>query len=141
MKLVYQRITSVELTVKPYAYTCSSRTTTGEGKGAEGDFDFRTPRREKAVVMMAEGMACMTAAVVVIGVLVPFPFYYFLWTKPRAWVNLCGKGIDPSHRMAQVSHILKAVQLISVFSVADLSWMPPWYCVLLFFAGQYLNFK
>ncbi|XP_042509416.1 phosphatidyl-N-methylethanolamine N-methyltransferase isoform X4 [Macadamia integrifolia] len=31
-----------------------------------------------------------------IGVLLPFPFYYWLWTYPQTWVDLCGKVRDPS---------------------------------------------
>ncbi|KAJ7962753.1 Phosphatidyl-N-methylethanolamine N-methyltransferase [Quillaja saponaria] len=46
-----------------------------------------------------------------IGVLAPFPFYYWLWTQPQAWVNLCGKGQDPSKVMAYVSHFLKLIQV------------------------------
>ncbi|XP_042444057.1 phosphatidyl-N-methylethanolamine N-methyltransferase-like [Zingiber officinale] len=76
----------------------------------------------------------------VLGVLLPFPFYYILWNYPQAWVDLCGKGVDPSHRMAQISHVLKAIQFVSLFSVASFS-RPPWYCLLLFLVGQFLNFK
>ncbi|KAK8949880.1 hypothetical protein KSP40_PGU016813 [Platanthera guangdongensis] len=82
---------------------------------------------------MAATVAAVTATVV------PFPFYYLLWNYPQAWVNLCGKGVDPSHRMAQISHALKLVQVISLLSVARFSW-PPWYCIILFASGQYLNF-
>ncbi|KAJ6713136.1 hypothetical protein OIU79_009183 [Salix purpurea] len=31
-----------------------------------------------------------------VGVLLPFPYYYWLWTNPQAWVNLCGKYKNPS---------------------------------------------
>ncbi|XP_068651634.1 phosphatidyl-N-methylethanolamine N-methyltransferase [Aristolochia californica] len=72
--------------------------------------------------------------------LLPFIFYYFLWTFPQSWADLCGKETDPSHRMAQISHFLKILQLIALFSVAQLSW-PPWYCWVLLLFGQYLNFK
>jgi hypothetical protein len=74
------------------------------------------------------------------ALILPFPFYYTLWNYPQWWVGLCGRGVDPCHRMAQVSHLLKAIQILSLLSVATFSW-PPWYCVLLFAAGQYLNFK
>uniref|UniRef100_A0A0D6RAF4 Phosphatidyl-N-methylethanolamine N-methyltransferase n=1 Tax=Araucaria cunninghamii TaxID=56994 RepID=A0A0D6RAF4_ARACU len=77
---------------------------------------------------------------VCIAILLPFPFYYVLWTYPQGWMQCCGKGVDPSHRMAQISHILKALQIIALTSVAHFSW-PPWYCLLLIVFGQYLNFK
>ena len=76
-----------------------------------------------------------------IGVLVPFPFYYFLWTYPQSWVNFCGKGRDPSKVMALVSHFFKLVQFISLFSVCSLSWPPPLYFWPLFAFGQFLNFR
>ncbi|XP_072989615.1 phosphatidyl-N-methylethanolamine N-methyltransferase [Typha latifolia] len=82
----------------------------------------------------------MAAALVSVGVLLPFPFYYCLWNFPQKWVDLCGKGVDPCHRMAQISHAIKAVQFVSLLSVARFSW-PPWYSFLLFSVGQYLNFK
>ncbi|XP_039144855.1 phosphatidyl-N-methylethanolamine N-methyltransferase [Dioscorea cayenensis subsp. rotundata] len=82
----------------------------------------------------------MWSIAVSIGVLLPFPFYYVLWLWPQLWVELCGNGVDPSHLMAQVSHALKVIQFISLFSVSSFSW-PPWYCWLLFIVGQYLNFK
>lgn len=75
-----------------------------------------------------------------IAVLLPFPFYYFLWTNPQIWVDFCGKGSDPCHRMAQVSHFLKIIQFLALSSVAHFSW-PPWYCCLLFTLGQFLNFR
>ncbi|OAY74138.1 phosphatidyl-N-methylethanolamine N-methyltransferase [Ananas comosus] len=83
----------------------------------------------------------MAAVVVGAGVLVPFPFYYALWNYPHKWVALCGKGVDPSHRMAQISHALKALQILSLLSLARISAPPPAYSVLLFLLGQYLNFK
>lgn len=76
-----------------------------------------------------------------IGVLVPFPFYYFLWTHPQSWVKLCGKGRDPSKVMALVSHFLKLLQFISLYSVSSLSWPPPLYFWPLFAFGQFLNFR
>ncbi|XP_018805248.1 phosphatidyl-N-methylethanolamine N-methyltransferase [Juglans regia] len=79
--------------------------------------------------------------VAAVGVLVPFPFYYWLWTKPQSWVDLCGKGRDPSKVMAHVSHLLKLVQLVSLFSVSSLSWPPPFYFWPLLAFGQFLNFR
>ncbi|GKV26962.1 hypothetical protein SLEP1_g36171 [Rubroshorea leprosula] len=76
-----------------------------------------------------------------IGVLAPFPFYYWLWTNPHSWVNLCGRGRDPSRVMALVSHFLKLVQFISLFSVSSLSWPPPLYFWPLIAFGQFLNFR
>ncbi|EOY26059.1 hypothetical protein QUC31_011912 [Theobroma cacao] len=76
-----------------------------------------------------------------VGILVPFPFYYLLWTYPRSWVNLCGKGRDPSKVMALFSHFFKLVQFISLFSVCSLSWPPPLYFWPLFAFGQLLNFR
>ncbi|KAK7827930.1 phosphatidyl-n-methylethanolamine n-methyltransferase [Quercus suber] len=52
-----------------------------------------------------------------IAVIAPFPFYFWLWTNPQSWVELCGKGRDPSKVMANVSHLLKLVQFLSLFSV------------------------
>lgn len=75
-----------------------------------------------------------------IGVLLPFPFYWWLWTNPQSWVNLCGRGRDPSTVMARVSHVLKAAQLLSLFSVASLSWPPLYFWPLMAF-GQFLNFR
>ncbi|CAA6661671.1 unnamed protein product [Spirodela intermedia] len=82
------------------------------------------------------------AASLLVGtaIILPFPFYYILWTYPQAWVDLCGKGVDPCHRMAQVAHAIKALQLIALLSVSQFC-RPPWYCCLLFVAGQFLNFK
>ena len=76
-----------------------------------------------------------------VGVLVPFPFYYLLWSRPQSWVDLCGKGRDPSKVMAHVSHLLKVVQLVSLFSVSSLSWPPPLYFWPLLAFGQFLNFR
>ncbi|GAB4850544.1 hypothetical protein Ancab_029854 [Ancistrocladus abbreviatus] len=76
-----------------------------------------------------------------IGVLLPFTFYYWLWTYPQTWVDLCGKGRDPSKVMAQVSYLLKAIQFISFFSVASLSWPPPLYFWPLIIVGQFLNLR
>ncbi|KAM3700188.1 hypothetical protein ACB098_05G078700 [Castanea mollissima] len=77
------------------------------------------------------------------GVIAPFPFYFWLWTNPQSWVELCGKGRDPSKVMANVSHLLKLVQFLSLFSVSYnyLSWPPPLYFWPLFLFGQFLNFR
>ncbi|XP_058226629.1 phosphatidyl-N-methylethanolamine N-methyltransferase [Rhododendron vialii] len=76
-----------------------------------------------------------------VGVVLPFPFYYWLWTYPQTWVDMCGRGRDPSKVMARVSHLLKLVQFISLFSVSSLSWPPPLYFWPLFLFGQFLNFR
>ncbi|PON89297.1 Phosphatidyl-N-methylethanolamine/N-methyltransferase [Trema orientale] len=76
-----------------------------------------------------------------IGVISPFPFYYWLWTYPQTWVELCGKGRDPSKVMALVSHFLKLIQFIALFSVSTLSWPPPLYFWPLIAFGQFLNFR
>lgn len=77
-----------------------------------------------------------------IGVIMPFPFYYWLWTNPQTWVDLCGRlGKDPSRVMASVSHLLKLIQFLSIFSVSTLSWPPPFYFWPLFLFGQFLNFR
>ncbi|KAJ6307539.1 hypothetical protein OIU76_017354 [Salix suchowensis] len=76
-----------------------------------------------------------------VGVLLPFPYYYWLWTNPQAWVNLCGKYKNPSKVMSYVSHFLKLLQFISLFSVSTLSWPPPLYFWPLFGFGQFLNFS
>ncbi|KAI5595829.1 hypothetical protein BDE02_03G165700 [Populus trichocarpa] len=78
---------------------------------------------------------------VAVGVLLPFPYYYWLWTNPQAWVILCGKYKDPSKVMDYVSHFLKLLQFISLFSVSTLSWPPPLYFWPLFGFGQFLNFR
>jgi hypothetical protein len=73
--------------------------------------------------------------------LLPFPYYYWLWTNPQAWVILCEKYKDPSKVMDYVSHFLKLLQFISLFSVSTLSWPPPLYFWPLFGFGQFLNFR
>ncbi|KAI3463467.1 hypothetical protein Pfo_020130 [Paulownia fortunei] len=75
-----------------------------------------------------------------LGVISPFPFYYVLWNNPQSWVDLCGSR-DPCRVMALVSHFLKIVQFISLFSVSTFFWPPPFYFWLLFFFGQFLNFR
>lgn len=85
-------------------------------------------------------MAAAAAAARCAALILPFPFYYVLWRYPQKWADLCGSGVDPCHRMAQVAHVLKAIQIVSLVSAASFSW-PPWYCLLLFGIGQYLNFK
>lgn len=76
-----------------------------------------------------------------IGLLSPFPFYYCLWNWPQSWVELCGRGRDPSKVMAHVAHFLKLVQFISLFSVSSFHWPPPLYFWPLFAFGQFLNFR
>ncbi|KAF9613667.1 hypothetical protein IFM89_009630 [Coptis chinensis] len=76
-----------------------------------------------------------------ICVILPFPFYYLLWTYPKTWVELCGRERDPSKVMAQVSHFLKLIQLLSLFLVSSFSWPPPLYFWPLFLFGQFLNFR
>ena len=76
-----------------------------------------------------------------IGVLSPFPFYYWLWTSPQSWVALCGKGRDPCKVMAYVFHFLKLIQFLSLFSVSTISWPPPLYFWPLIVFGQFLNFR
>lgn len=79
--------------------------------------------------------------VAAIGILSPFPFYYWLWTQPKSWVDLCGKGRDPCKVMAYVAHFLKILQFISLLSVSSLHWPPPFYFWPLFAFGQFLNFR
>ncbi|KAK7381513.1 hypothetical protein VNO80_00057 [Phaseolus coccineus] len=76
-----------------------------------------------------------------IGVLSPFPFYYCLWNWPQSWVELCGRGRDPSNVMGHVAHFLKLVQFISLFSVSSFHWPPPFYFWPLLAFGQFLNFR
>ncbi|KAF4356039.1 hypothetical protein F8388_026042 [Cannabis sativa] len=76
-----------------------------------------------------------------IGVILPFPFYYWLWSYPQTWVDLCGKARDPSKVMALVSHFIKLIQFISLLSVSTLSWPPPLYFWPLIAFGQFLNFR
>ncbi|CAM6112194.1 unnamed protein product [Calypogeia fissa] len=82
-------------------------------------------------------------AAVAIAIALPFGFYTFLWKRPQEWVKFCGqKNVDPSHRMAQISHALKVLQILALVSVAtNFSSLPPWYAPVLFVAGQYLNLK
>ncbi|XP_071703619.1 phosphatidyl-N-methylethanolamine N-methyltransferase [Rutidosis leptorrhynchoides] len=77
-----------------------------------------------------------------LGVISPFPFYYWLWFHPQTWVNLCAKTQrDPCKLMAFVAHFLKLIQFLSLFSVSTLSWPPPFYFWPLFLFGQFLNFR
>jgi len=76
-----------------------------------------------------------------IGVILPFPFYYWLWKYPQTWVDLCGKHRDPSKVMAYVAHLFKLIQFLSLFSVSTLFWPPPLYFWPLFLVGQLLNFR
>nr|GMC68946.1 phosphatidyl-N-methylethanolamine N-methyltransferase [Ipomoea batatas]GMC71581.1 phosphatidyl-N-methylethanolamine N-methyltransferase [Ipomoea batatas] len=70
-----------------------------------------------------------------------FPFFYWLWTYPQTWVDLCGKGRDPSHVMSVVSNVLKLLQFIALYSVSTPSWPPPLYFWPLFLFGQFLNIR
>lgn len=76
-----------------------------------------------------------------LGVISPFPFYFWLWTHPQTWVDLCGSKWDPSKAMALVSHLLKLIQFLSLFSVSALSWPPSLFFWPLFLFGQFLNFR
>ncbi|KAH0662824.1 hypothetical protein KY284_027755 [Solanum tuberosum] len=76
-----------------------------------------------------------------LAVISPFPFYYYLWTYPQKWVDLCGSGRDPCKVMAIVSHFMKLIQFISLLSVSTFSWPPPLYFWPLFIFGQFLNFR
>ncbi|KAF6138826.1 hypothetical protein GIB67_038863 [Kingdonia uniflora] len=78
-----------------------------------------------------------------IGTILPFPFYYWLWTYPGTWVSICGKTRNPSMVMAQVSHFLKFLQILSLVATATYpwSWPPPLYFFPLFIFGQFLNFR
>lgn len=81
-------------------------------------------------------------ATVAVAIALPFGYYTFLWRRPQQWVQICGKNEDPSHRMAQISHVLKLLQILALASVAsNFSSFPPWYAIVFFAAGQYLNFK
>ncbi|KAA0037706.1 phosphatidyl-N-methylethanolamine N-methyltransferase [Cucumis melo var. makuwa] len=77
----------------------------------------------------------------VIGVLLPFPYYYVLWNRPQLWVNLCGKSREPCKLMAQVSVFLKLLQFLSIIHVSSFSWPPPLYFWPLMAFGQFLNFR
>lgn len=76
-----------------------------------------------------------------LGLLSPFPFYFWLWTYPQTWVDLCGKGRDPCTVMAYVSHFLKLIQFLSLFSVSTFTWPPLLYFWPLIAFGQFLNFR
>ncbi|KDP41969.1 hypothetical protein JCGZ_26987 [Jatropha curcas] len=70
-----------------------------------------------------------------------FPYYCWVWKKPQSWVNLCGKGRDPCKVMAFVSHFIKMLQFIALYSVSSFTWPPPLYFWPLFGFGQFLNFR
>lgn len=83
-------------------------------------------------------------AVRLAAVISPFPFYTYLWWYPQRFVDsVCSDGADPSHRMAQISTGLKIVQFLALLSVASFSsnLYPPWWSVVLFLAGQFLNMR
>lgn len=98
------------------------------------DFSAKRRRRRRRSKIKMGIWACL-------GVISPFPFYYFLWNNPQSWVDLCGRGRDPCRVMALVSHFLKLAQFIALFSVSTLSWPPPLYFWPLFLFGQFLNFR
>lgn len=78
------------------------------------------------------------------AVISPFPFYTYLWKNPQPFVDYaCADGADPSHRMAQISTGLKVLQILALLSVASFESysFPPWWSILLFAAGQYLNVR
>lgn len=83
--------------------------------------------------MVADIILCLT-------IISPFPFYWYLWRWPQDFTNVCGPNVDPSHRMAQISAVLKALQICALLSVSNFSW-PPWWSLLLIVAGQYLNVR
>ncbi|KAL9267028.1 Phosphatidyl-N-methylethanolamine N-methyltransferase-like protein [Drosera capensis] len=76
-----------------------------------------------------------------IAILLPFPYYYSLWTHPQKWVDLCGKSRDPSATMARVSYFLKLIQFVAFFSVSSFTWPAPLLFWPLVVAGQVLNFR
>lgn len=79
-------------------------------------------------------------AAVNFAVVLPFLFYWYLYNYPSRWMARCGKNVDPSERMAQVSGVLKLLQIAAVASQSE--WrIPPWYCVAAIAAGQYFNFR
>ncbi|XP_020550530.1 phosphatidyl-N-methylethanolamine N-methyltransferase [Sesamum indicum] len=75
------------------------------------DFSAKRRRRRRRSKIKMGIWACL-------GVISPFPFYYFLWNNPQSWVDLCGRGRDPCRVMALVSHFLKLAQFIALFSVS-----------------------
>ena len=77
--------------------------------------------------------------VVSVFVISPFPFYWYLWTSPKKWLKIC-EGSDPSHRMAQVAHLFKAMQILGLLTVTTFS-VPPIICMALFAFGQFLNYR
>lgn len=90
--------------------------------------------------MHASSVGMWHGLIVAVVILLPFPFYWYLWNFPERWMQICGKGVNPSHRMAQVSHLLKALQIFALLSVATIS-RPPLICIALLAFGQYLNYR
>jgi methylene-fatty-acyl-phospholipid synthase len=90
--------------------------------------------------MHASSVGMWHGLIVAVLILLPFPFYWYLWNFPDRWMRICGKGVNPSHRMAQVSHLLKALQIFALLSVATIS-RPPLICIALLAFGQYLNYR
>ncbi|KAI9020413.1 hypothetical protein DFJ74DRAFT_124478 [Hyaloraphidium curvatum] len=79
-----------------------------------------------------------------VAIISPFPFYAYLWHYPQKFVDVaCTDGADPSHRMAQISTGLKALQILALLTTASFSShvFPPWWSLLLFAGGQYLNVR
>jgi hypothetical protein len=104
------------------------------GKKDTTVLDFLTSTMHASSVGMWHGL------IVAVVILLPFPFYWYLWNFPDRWMQICGKGVNPSHRMAQVSHLLKALQIFALLSVATIS-RPPLICIALLAFGQYLNYR
>lgn len=89
-------------------------------------------------------MSFLFNALRLLAVISPFPFYSYLWWNPQKFVDIaCTDGADPSHRMQQVSSVLKTLQIITLLSTASFEshWFPPWWSILLFIGGQYLNVR
>lgn len=115
-----------KFTQTPHNTSAQIRCTTDEGI---------FPRKWEKIRWKEMGIAAA------LGLLSPFPFYYWLWTYPQTWVDLCGKGRDPCTVMAYVSHFLKLIQFLSLFSVSTLTWPPLLYFWPLIAFGQFLNFR
>lgn len=82
----------------------------------------------------------LVSAAVNFAVLLPFLYYWYLYRYPSRWVTRCGPNVDPSVRMAQVSSLLKLLQIAAVASQSV--WRtPPWYCLAAIITGQFLNLR
>jgi hypothetical protein len=91
------------------------------------------------LVKLKGGSKMLAGILLGTAILSPFPFYWYLWRWPQKYVNLCGAGVDPSHRMAQISAVLKALQICALLSVSSFHTWPPWWSIVLVAAGQFLN--